>query len=160
MVTATVDQVRAAVAAVLDPELPLVTIDELGILRDVSIEGGHVVVTITPTYSGCPAMEAIADDVKAALASVDAEGEVRTVLAPAWTTDWISDTGRAKLAAAGIAPPGRVGSAGSVMLELAVRCPHCGSLSTRVVSRFGSTACKALRVCSDCREPFDEFKPL
>jgi ring-1,2-phenylacetyl-CoA epoxidase subunit PaaD len=99
-------------------------------------------------------MEAIADDVKAALASVDAEGEVRTVLAPAWTTDWISETGRAKLAAAGIAPPGKV------LLQVAVRCPHCGSLATRVVSRFGSTACKALRVCTDCREPFDEFKPL
>ena len=152
--TVALEDVRAAVAAVLDPELPLVTIDELGILRDVAVEDGRVVVTITPTYSGCPAMEAIADDVKAALASVDADGEVRTVLSPAWTTDWISESGRDKLAAAGIAPPGQV------LLQVAVRCPHCGSLATRVVSRFGSTACKALRVCTDCREPFDEFKPL
>ncbi|MDX6274903.1 MAG: ring,2-phenylacetyl-CoA epoxidase subunit PaaD [Frankiales bacterium] len=160
MVTLTLEDVRAAVAAVLDPELPLVTIDELGILRDVSLVDGHAVVTITPTYSGCPAMEAIADDVRAALASVDAEGEVRTALAPAWTTDWISPAGRVKLAEAGIAPPGPAGSSGTVMLDLAVRCPRCASTATRVVSRFGSTACKALRVCSDCAEPFDEFKPL
>ena len=158
--TATLDDVRAAVEQVLDPELPLVTIAELGILRDVTVENGHAVVTITPTYSGCPAMEAIAADVKAALASVDTDGEVRTVLAPAWTTDWITPSGRDKLAAAGIAPPGPVPHSGAVALELGVRCPHCGSTATRVVSRFGSTACKALRVCSDCAEPFDEFKPL
>jgi ring-1,2-phenylacetyl-CoA epoxidase subunit PaaD len=160
MVTATLAEVRAAVSAVLDPELPLVTIDELGILRDVELIDGRAVVTITPTYSGCPAMEAIADDVRSALAEIDAEGEVRTELSPAWTTDWISSVGRTKLAAAGIAPPGPAGPAGTVMLELAVRCPRCGSTSTRVVSRFGSTACKSLRVCSDCAEPFDEFKAL
>lgn len=158
---ATLDDVRDAVGAVLDPELPLVTIAELGILRGVSVEDGHVVVTITPTYSGCPAMEAIADDVRAALAAVDTEGEVRTALAPAWTTDWISPSGREKLAAAGIAPPSPVGyDGGPVPLELAVRCPQCGSTATRVVSRFGSTACKSLRVCSECAEPFDHFKSL
>jgi ring-1,2-phenylacetyl-CoA epoxidase subunit PaaD len=163
MVTGAVDvaAVRAAVAAVPDPEIPVVTIDDLGILRNVTVtEDGRVEVTLTPTYSGCPAVEAIQGDVERVLAQQGfADAAVRTVLAPAWTTDWISDEGRRKLAAFGIAPPGRCGAAGVTTIEL-VRCPQCGSADTRLLSRFGSTACKALRVCNRCQEPFDHFKPL
>jgi len=151
--------VRALVASVPDPELPVITIEDLGILRDVTVcADGHVVVEITPTYSGCPAMEAIRADVFARLTSAGYDdAEVRTVLAPAWTTDWITETGRAALREHGIAPPHPVGP---VMLQLSVRCPRCGSLDTREVSRFGSTACKALWTCQVCLEPFDHLKAL
>lgn len=163
MTAATVDvaTVRAAVAAVPDPEIPVVTIDDLGILRDVTVaEDGRVEVTLTPTYSGCPAVDAIRGEVERVLAEQGfADAAVRTVLAPAWTTDWISDEGRRKLAAYGIAPPARCGAPAVVTVEL-VRCPQCGSADTRLLSRFGSTACKALRVCNRCQEPFDHFKPL
>lgn len=153
---------RAAVAAVADPEIPVLTIEDLGILRDVTVaEGGRVEVTLTPTYSGCPAVDTIRAEVERVLAEQGcADAVVRTVLAPAWTTDWISDEGRRKLAGFGIAPPGRCGGAGSVAAVELVRCPQCGSADTRLLSRFGSTACKALRVCTRCREPFDHFKPL
>jgi ring-1,2-phenylacetyl-CoA epoxidase subunit PaaD len=152
---------RAAVAAVPDPEIPVVTIEDLGILRDVTVaDDGRVEVTLTPTYSGCPATEAIRADVEQALADHGfADASVRMVLAPAWTTDWISEEGRRKLAEFGIVPPGRCQPAGVVTVEL-VRCPQCGSADTRLLSRFGSTACKSLRVCNRCREPFDHFKPL
>ncbi|MBO4206973.1 1,2-phenylacetyl-CoA epoxidase subunit PaaD [Micromonospora echinofusca] len=155
--------VRAAVAAVVDPEIRVVTIDELGILRDVAEDPatGRVTVTITPTYTGCPAMDVIRADIRRALAAAGhPEAEVRTVLTPAWSTDWISDSGRAKLAAAGIAPPAPVRRDGVVPLTLAVRCPRCGSPETEQVSRFGSTACKALWRCRACREPFDHLKAL
>jgi ring-1,2-phenylacetyl-CoA epoxidase subunit PaaD len=153
--------VREVVAAVLDPEVPVLTIEDLGILRDVSLdESGHVEVTITPTYSGCPAMDAIRADVERALA---AEGhhdvEVRLVLSPAWTTDWMSEAGRRKLAEYGIAPP-HVRGDGPVPLTLSIRCPQCGSPDTRELSRFGSTACKSLWACNACKEPFDHFKTL
>lgn len=163
MTAAGVDEgVRAAIAAVPDPELPVVSITDLGILRDVAADGARVVVTITPTYSGCPAMEAIATDIRAAAAAAGAaDVEIRTVLAPAWTTDWISDAGRRKLAEHGIAPPGPAAHGGGpVPLTLAVRCPQCGSTDTRETSRFSSTACKALRVCASCREPFEQVKAL
>ncbi len=158
MVT-TIEQVRAAVEAVPDPEVPVLTIADLGVLRDVTLDDGRVVVTITPTYSGCPAMDAIRSDVVTAVTALGVgDVQVRTVLSPAWTTDWMSDAGRRKLAAFGIAPP--VPATGSVAVTLSVRCPHCGSLDTREASHFGSTACKALYVCSSCREPFDHFKAL
>ena len=148
--------VQDAVAAVRDPEIRVITIAELGILRDVTLEGGHVTVTITPTYSGCPAMDVIrADIVTAAHRAGYDDVEVRTVLAEPWSTDWISDEGRAKLAAAGIAPPSH-----SVALTLTVRCPLCGSPDTEQLSRFGSTACKSLWRCRACREPFDLVKTL
>ncbi|MBW8752038.1 MAG: phenylacetate-CoA oxygenase subunit PaaJ [Propionibacteriales bacterium] len=138
----------------------MVTIEDLGILRDVRVDDGTVHVTITPTYAGCPAMDAIRADIEAAL-----PGEpvvVHTVLAPAWSTDDITDAGRSRLAEAGIAPPGiSTGSTngrGLVALALSVRCPQCGSPDTRELSRFGSTACKALWVCNACAEPFDSFK--
>lgn len=154
------DRVWAAVAAVTDPELPQVTIEDLGVLRDVAIgDDGRVEVTITPTYSGCPAIDTIKSDVERALAEGGWEGTVRTVLAPAWTTDWVTDEGRRKLAGAGIAPPGRSAPPGPAAVEI-VRCPRCGSADTRLVSRFGATACKALRACNRCLEPFDHFKEL
>jgi ring-1,2-phenylacetyl-CoA epoxidase subunit PaaD len=154
---------RAAVAAVVDPELPVLTIDELGILRDVTEDkrAGRVTVTITPTYTGCPATEVIRADIRAALAAAGyPDGEVVTVFAPAWSTDWISESGRAKLAAAGIAPPSPARRDGPVRLALTVACARCGSSDTEQVSRFGSTACKALWRCRACREPFDHLKAL
>jgi ring-1,2-phenylacetyl-CoA epoxidase subunit PaaD len=153
------EQVRARVAAVLDPELPMITIEDLGILRDVSVEPDAVHVRITPTYAGCPAMDAIRADVEAAVLEVlqDRPVVVHTDLAPAWSTDDLTEAGRDKLAAAGIAPPG-VSAGGTVPLSLTVRCPQCGSPDTREISRFGSTACKALWVCRACSEPFDRFK--
>ncbi len=147
-------------ASVLDPEVPVLTIEDLGILRDVRVADDRVTVTITPTYSGCPAMDAIRDDVVAAFA---AEGyddvRVEFALAPAWTTDWMSDEGRRKLLEYGIVPPQPRGS-GPVALTLSLRCPQCGSPDTRELSRFGSTACKSLWVCGSCREPFDHFKAI
>ncbi|HTJ37201.1 MAG TPA: 1,2-phenylacetyl-CoA epoxidase subunit PaaD [Dactylosporangium sp.] len=151
---------RELVAAVRDPELPLVTIEELGILRGVAERDGHVTVTITPTYSGCPAMDAIRADIAAALAAGGYDDvEVGTDLAEAWTTDWITESGRAKLAAAGVAPPESAGGT-SVRLTLSVRCPRCGSPETEELSRFGATACKALWRCRACREPFERVKAI
>lgn len=142
------------VAEVPDPELPMVSIADLGILRSVeTAQDGRVIVTITPTYSGCPAMDAIRADIRAALARAGHHDvEVRTRLSPAWTTDWMSETARQKLAEAGIAPPG------PVLLRISVRCPQCGSPDTEEISRFGSTSCKALWRCRACAEPFDHFK--
>lgn len=163
------DAVRELVGRVPDPELPMITIAELGVLRDVSVgEDGRVEVTITPTYSGCPAMDAIRADIRAVLAGHGyPQATVRTVLAPAWSTDWISESGRRALAEHGIAPPGpaRQARSGPVFVRLGarpqtVRCPRCGSADTREVSRFGSTACKALRACAACGEPFDHVKAL
>jgi ring-1,2-phenylacetyl-CoA epoxidase subunit PaaD len=147
-------------ATVCDPEIPVLTIEDLGILRDAHVsERGQVLVTITPTYSGCPAMDAIRDDVTAALKSAGySDVSVRLVLAPAWTTDWMSDAGKEKLAEYGIAPPTGQAAAGPVRIGLSVKCPQCASLNTREMTRFGSTSCKALYVCNDCREPFDYFK--
>ena len=153
---------RSAAAAVPDPELPVLTIEDLGILRDVEVaDDGQVRVTITPTYSGCPAMEAIRADVVAALAG-EGYDDVRVdlVLSPAWTTDWMSDEGRRKLEEYGVAPPVPHDPRGPVALTLSLRCPQCGSADTRELSRFGSTACKSLWVCNACREPFDHFKNI
>jgi ring-1,2-phenylacetyl-CoA epoxidase subunit PaaD len=157
--TVTAADLWELVGAVPDPELPMITIDELGVLRDVRVEAdGRVVVEITPTYSGCPAMDAIRADALARLAEAGYEDtEVRLVLAPAWTTDWITEAGRAALREYGIAPPH---PAGPVPLRLSVRCPRCGSPDTRELSRFGSTACKALWTCQACLEPFDHVKAL
>lgn len=159
--TSSIDDIREIIAAVQDPELPVITIEQLGILRGVRVDGDGVTVDITPTYSGCPAMDAIRADILARLAErgID-DAEVRTVLAPAWTTDWITPAGRDALRRHGIAPPGPARQASAVALTLSVRCPQCGSLDTRELSRFGSTACKALWVCNACREPFDHVKAL
>ncbi|MFC7494808.1 MULTISPECIES: 1,2-phenylacetyl-CoA epoxidase subunit PaaD [unclassified Nocardioides] len=158
--SATRTQAWKIAADVVDPELPVVTIGDLGILRDVTEDDqGRVHVTITPTYSGCPAMETITADLVEALTAAGYQRvDVEYVLSPAWTTDWMTDDARAKLEAYGIAPPGPVAPDEPVALPLAVRCPNCGSPDTRESSRFGSTACKSLWVCRACREPFDHFK--
>lgn len=154
-------------ARVVDPEIPVLTIEDLGVLRAVEEDGDRVRVDLTPTYSGCPAIDAMRDDVRGALlAEGYREVEVRMVLSPAWTTDWMTEDGKRKLREFGIAPPsGRApargeGARGPVSLRLAVRCPHCGSLDTRELARFGSTSCKALYECRACLEPFDFFKVL
>jgi ring-1,2-phenylacetyl-CoA epoxidase subunit PaaD len=146
-------------ATVVDPEVPVLTIEDLGVLRRVAIEGSRVLVEITPTYSGCPAVDAIRDDIVTVLGTAGyGDVAVRSVLAPAWTTDWMSDAGRDKLEEYGIAAPAPRGGGGTVSLGLGIRCPHCGSMHTRELSRFGSTSCKALYVCQRCQEPFDYFK--
>jgi len=153
-------------ATVTDPEIPVLTIEDLGVLRSVSLDddGRAVHVELTPTYSGCPAMDAMRDDVVLALTHAGYDTvDVRMVLAPAWTTDWMSDEGRQKLRTYGIqAPSGDapVRGSGPVRLQLAVKCPRCDSLNTRELARFGSTSCKALYECGDCLEPFDYFKVL
>lgn len=159
---------RRAAAQVPDPELPFLTLADLGILRDVTIEDGRIVVTVTPTYSGCPAMREIGADLRRRLAETGVgDAEVRTALTPPWTSDWITDDGRRKLAAAGIAPPhaAPVRRAGPIPLTLGqpvrvVTCPHCGSDRTRQQSAFGATACKALYRCDGCAEPFDYVKEI
>jgi ring-1,2-phenylacetyl-CoA epoxidase subunit PaaD len=156
------------VGTVTDPELPMVTLAELGIVREVRQDGDGVTVTITPTYSGCPAMESIRADIATALRTAGfGPIEVRTVLAPAWTTDWISESGRRKLAEAGIAPPGAAPrrAAGPIPLTLtvgpsAVRCPRCASARTEAIAAFGATACRELRRCLACQEPFEHMKEI
>ena len=144
-------------ASVPDPELPMVTVADLGILRDVRQDGDTVTVVITPTYSGCPALREIGADLRRRLAGAGYQRiDVRVELAPAWTTDWITAEGRRKLAAAGIAPPG--GRDGSVLVPLAIRCPNCGSADTSQLARFSATACKALYRCRACLEPFEHVK--
>lgn len=150
----------AAAAAVLDPEVPAVTVAELGILRAVDIDDqGRAVAQVTPTYSGCPAVLAIELAIEAALRQAGFDPVIERVLAPAWTTDWITETGREKLRAYGIAPP-VVGSSSKRALfgEITVACPRCASTQTSKLSEFGSTACKAQYRCNACYEPFDYFK--
>ena len=148
-----------AAAAVVDPEIPVLTIADLGVLRDVVVANGRVEVAITPTYSGCPAMNMIGLEIELAL---EREGfhnsKIRTVLSPAWTTDWMSDDGRRKLREYGIAPPQAASSRRALFGVQQVECPQCGSADTELLSEFGSTSCKALWRCKNCREPFDYFK--
>jgi ring-1,2-phenylacetyl-CoA epoxidase subunit PaaD len=165
MVTATISdnelQQRAwnAAASVVDPEIPVLTIADLGVLREVAVNDGHVEIAITPTYSGCPAMNMIALEIELAL---EREGfgrpKIRTVLSPAWTTDWMSDDGRRKLREYGIAPPQGGSGRRALFGEQQMACPQCGSDNTELLSEFGSTSCKALWRCKSCREPFDYFK--
>lgn len=151
----------AIAGEVCDPEVPVLTIADLGVLRDVRIENGRVEAVITPTYSGCPAMNLIALNVEVALEEAGFTNvKVTTVLSPAWTTDWMSEAGKQKLAAFGIAPPGARAGRRALFGEEIVACPRCGSADTRKVSEFGSTACKAHWRCRACAEPFDYFKCL
>jgi ring-1,2-phenylacetyl-CoA epoxidase subunit PaaD len=153
-------------AAVPDPELPMLTLADLGILREVSQDGDTVIATITPTYSGCPAMREISHDVQHRLQKAGfAHVTVRTQLAPAWSSDWITPDGRRKLAAAGIAPPNRAPArSGPIPLTLtarpAVPCPRCGSRRTTQTAAFSATACKSLHRCDGCREPFEHVKAI
>ena len=154
--------VRAAVAAVPDPEMPMLTLEDLGVLRSVTVSDGAAVVTLTPTYSGCPATAEIKADVRAAVEALGLRAEIRLSLAPPWSSDWITARGRSALAAAGIAPPGR---ARTVELGLPtlrvleeVACPRCSSSDTRLTSAFGPTACTTLHVCGACGEPFEKVR--
>ena len=157
------DGVRTLLASVCDPEIPVLTIEDLGVLRDVRVSGNEVTVVITPTYSGCPAMRAIEQDIEQVLMEAGCRTvTIETQIAPAWTTDWLSEAGRGKLRAMGIAPP--VGAAGDIRTlrggAVHVICPRCGAFDTERLSEFGSTACKALYRCCACLEPFDYFKCL
>lgn len=142
-----------------DPELPHVTIGDLGIVRSVAIDGATATVVLTPTYTGCPATDQIRDDVAAAVAGAGYAPDVKMAMSPAWTTDWISARGRRRLLAAGIAPPGPAGSPATAV-DPPVACPRCSSRRTRRVSHFGGTACKASYACNACGEPFELFKAL
>ena len=161
------EQAWAALAQVLDPEVPALSVCDLGIVRDVVDHGDTLEVVLTPTYSGCPATEVIEQSCLAAIAA-EGLGPARATLrrAPAWTTDWISEEGKRKLRAYGIAPPGPTLPEGTAPIRIvrrplpSVACPRCGSVHTERLSAFGSTACKALYRCLDCREPFEHFKPL
>jgi ring-1,2-phenylacetyl-CoA epoxidase subunit PaaD len=160
---------RLIAETVTDPELPMLTLADLGVLRDVEVSmQGQVVVTITPTYTECPAMDAMREDLTAALHEAGyRDVEVRMVLHPAWTTDWITQDGRRKLTDAGIAPPGPAARRGSGPIPLnlgqtvrGARCPQCGSADTEQLSAFSATACKALRRCRTCQEPFEHVKEI
>ena len=153
-----------ALDEVKDPEVPALSVVELGVVREIEAEEGRVTVTLTPTYSGCPAMKMIEDEVRARLARAGfGEILVRTVYSPPWTTDWIPEAAREKLRAYGIAPPGKVSAQDLVPIGRATRavaCPFCGSSDTVLESEFGPTACKSLYVCRSCNQPFEHFKPF
>lgn len=157
------EQVWQWLGEVSDPEIPVISVVDLGIVREVEVAGKDCTITITPTYSGCPAMGVIADEIRAALSQHGIEQvHIRTRLAPAWSTDWMSEHGKAQLKGYGIAPPAQqvidISSISRRQPAPKVACPHCGSGHTVCVSQFGSTSCKALYQCKDCMEPFDYFK--
>ncbi len=168
MISPTRTDARTLVDAVLDPEMPMLTLADLGVVRDVDVDDEAVVVTITPTYSGCPALATMRDDITRVLTEGGyRDVRVDTSLTPAWSSDWITETGLRKLHEAGYSAPGPVPrpSAGPVPLTLTVRpravaCPRCGSTQTRLVSEFGATLCKAHYTCSSCLEPFDHVKEI
>jgi ring-1,2-phenylacetyl-CoA epoxidase subunit PaaD len=147
---------------VCDPEVPVLSVVDMGIIRNIEVMNDHVEITITPTYTGCPAMDVIRMNIRLALAEHGYKSaEVKTILSPAWTTDWMSEEGKEKLKAYGIAPPQPVPvvcSLEAFQEDDAIQCPHCNSHHTKMVSRFGATACKALYQCEECKEPFEYFK--
>lgn len=155
-------ELEKTLAGVSDPEIPVLSILDMGVVREAIIKNGKAYVTITPTYSGCPAMDVIGDDIKAALKKVGFDAEVKLVLSPAWTTDWITQKGRDALRNYGIAPPLEADADKEALLgnKKIVSCPQCNSTNTKMISQFGSTACKAFFQCEDCLEPFDYFKCL
>jgi ring-1,2-phenylacetyl-CoA epoxidase subunit PaaD len=166
-VTVSREDILEILSDVKDPELPMIDVVELGIVRDVDVSGDHLRVDITPTYSGCPAMQVIEHDIVSTLARHGFDdAEIRTVYSPAWTTDWMTSAAREKLREAGIAPPRLVESAGGGIAELVsirrakptTACPFCGSANTSEKSEFGSTACKSIHYCNSCHQPFDSFK--
>lgn len=160
MVAGTGAEVETLVREIEDPELPHVTIGDLGIVRSVEIDGETVVVELTPTYTGCPATEQIRDDVEATIRDAGFEADVRMVMSPAWSTDWITERGHERLRAAGITPPPPAETADLTAVDLPVACPRCGSRRTRLISQFGGTACKSSHTCTACAEPFEAFKAL
>ncbi len=162
MVATSIKHIEALLRELSDPEIPVLSIMDMGVVRKVEIEGNKIQVTLTPTYSGCPAMDVMGEDIINRLKEEGFEAEVKLVLSPAWTTDWITENGRKKLEEYGIAAPleeqaDKLALMGESRL---VKCTNCGSTNTRMISQFGSTACKALFKCDDCLEPFDYFKCL
>jgi ring-1,2-phenylacetyl-CoA epoxidase subunit PaaD len=156
MMISEIEKIWKILETVCDPEIPVLSILDLAIVRDVKINAEEVEVVITPTYSGCPAMDMIAMNIRLALIEAGYKKiKISSVLSPAWTTDWMSETGKEKLKAYGIAPPT---TRSDVPSDLVVECPQCHSTNTKLLSEFGSTACKALYQCNDCKEPFDHFK--
>ncbi len=156
--TYTENDIWQLLGEIKDPEIPVLTVHDLGIIRNVELKDNKCIVTITPTYSGCPAMNVIAVNIYNTLSKKGIKNiRVNTVLTPAWTTDWMSDEAKAKLQKYGIAPP-QGNKGGLLNKETSVKCPHCGSENTELKSQFGSTACKALFHCRDCHEPFEYFK--
>ncbi|MFZ1688738.1 MAG: 1,2-phenylacetyl-CoA epoxidase subunit PaaD [Flavobacteriales bacterium] len=158
----TEERVRELLQNVKDPEVPVISVLELGVVRAVEVKDNCVLVTITPTYTGCPAMDVMRQDIEKELNDAGiADVRVQQVLSPAWSTDWITSDGKAKLKAYGIAPPEHTADIRALKGALpVVECPHCGSTDTGMISLFGSTACKALWKCNACLEPFDQFKCL
>lgn len=155
-------KLAAILESVSDPEIPVLSIMEMGVVRSAEMVNGKAEITITPTYSGCPAMDVIGDDIRKAMDNAGINASVKLVLSPAWSTDWITAKGRAALEKYGIAAPLDADADKEALLgnKKLVKCPQCGSLNTKLVSQFGSTACKALFRCNDCLEPFDYFKCL
>ncbi len=153
-------EIQALLDQVFDPEIPVLTVTDLGVIRGVDIQPGLIRITLTPTYSGCPAMNTIEQDIRAILASTGCAVEIDTVYAPAWSSDWISDAGREKMRDYGIAPPEKDTHSKKVLMgaDPTIECPHCQSTQTKLISEFGSTACKAMYHCDDCLQPFDYFK--
>jgi ring-1,2-phenylacetyl-CoA epoxidase subunit PaaD len=157
----TKEEILSLISEIPDPEIPVITISELGVIRDVNVEGENVEIKITPTYSGCPAMKQMEDDIVAALKEKGIDKvKIKTVFSPPWTTDWLTDHAKEKLRTYGIAPPEHTTQDKSWLTGKSkiIKCPRCGSENTRLISQFGSTACKALHQCNDCLEPFDYFK--
>jgi ring-1,2-phenylacetyl-CoA epoxidase subunit PaaD len=158
----TTTEIHDLLSGVSDPEIPVLSIMDMGVVRDVQVDGKDVLVIITPTYSGCPAMDMISTEIRFALDQAGYKTKVKLVLEPAWTTDWITEKGRKALADYGIAPPLEASKDKLALMgeERVLKCTNCGSTNTEMISQFGSTACKALFRCKDCLEPFDYFKCL
>lgn len=157
----TTEQVWQALEAVKDPEIPVVSVVEMGIVREVSIDRDHVRVQMTPTFSGCPALQVMRDEIEAEVRRLGvAEVTVETILFPPWSTDWITEEARQKLRAFGLAPPPRHGGNLAVTFFEVVACPYCDSNNTSVKNTFGSTLCRAIYYCNDCQQPFEQFKAL
>jgi len=157
------DEIWRLLGEVPDPEVPAISVVDLGIVRDVRVEDDAVIVDVTPTYSGCPAMREIERAIVGTLEAHGVSARVRTIFSPAWTTDWMSDAARERLRAYGIAPPGRTDEGALVPLlrrAPAVACPFCGATDTETRSHFGSTACKSLHFCNACHQPFEHFKAI
>jgi ring-1,2-phenylacetyl-CoA epoxidase subunit PaaD len=161
MLAHTIDSIWQALEAVKDPEIPVVSVVDMGIVRDIALEGTRVVVTITPTFSGCPALVAMQEDIVARLKDVGIEQvEVKVTLSPPWTTEWIKEEARASLKSFGLAPPPRHDGDFIITLLDAVECPYCESTNTSLRNSFGPTLCRAIFYCNNCNQPFEQFKPL
>lgn len=155
------EQIWQALQTISDPEIPVVSLVEMGIVREVELQGDEVTVTITPTFAGCPAMRVMQEDIVRVLkAQGAAQVQVKTQLAPAWTSDWISDEARARLKSFGLAPPARINGDVQVILLDVARCPRCNSRNTRLQNSFGSTLCRSIYTCNNCKEPFEQFKAI